>query len=646
MPAATDPFLAALRDANLLDPTRLAELTAWADRSLADTHAVVAELLRRGWLTPFQAREVHRGRGPGLTLGRYVLLDLLGEGGMGRVYKALDTRLGRVVALKVIRQEKVARPQVARRFHLEMQAAAKLSHPNVVLAFDADQANDTHFYAMEYVEGVDLTRLVQERGPLAVPQACDYVRQAALGLQHASEQGLVHRDVKPSNLLVTPRGQVKVLDLGLAMLKGEANGETRVTQTGLVLGTPDFLAPEQAQDPLGVDARADVYALGGTLYYLLTGRVPFDGPTPTDKLVQHVTAPPPSPLALRPDVPPPLDAVVRWMMAKRPEDRPQSPARAATALAPFCAPPGHPVPQLIPDPPPVESAGPVVRIDPSRRPRASRAGRRPVRLAVLLAGVAAAAAVGYVLLGGSPSVPEADFTNSVGMRMVRLPGGSFAFGSPEGEPGREANEQPAVEMTVAGPFFVSAHEVTHGQFAAVMGKSPARYPPKMRDPAAVPVDSVTWDEANEFCRRLTARERDRPAGWAYRLPTEAEWEYACRGGTATPFWSGDRLVLGRHAIFDPDAGRDMLGGEEPGRGTERHLPHPVGSTEPNPFGLFDTHGNVWEWCADPYGDNRRVVRGGSWRESAARCRSAARRGLDPQAREPDVGFRVVCAPVK
>ncbi|HET6575612.1 MAG TPA: serine/threonine-protein kinase, partial [Fimbriiglobus sp.] len=337
---AADPFLTALRQAKLLDPAELDELAAWADRSLADTQAIVAELLRRGRLTPFQAREVHRGRGAALTLGRYVLLDRIGEGGMGRVFKARDARLGREVALKVMRPEKVARPNVRHRFHQEMQAAGKLSHPNVVLALDAGEANGIHYISMEYVEGIDLTRLVASRGPLEVPQACDYVRQAARGLQHAADQGLVHRDVKPSNLLVTPRGQVKVLDLGLAMLKG-GPGDGRVTRAGLVLGTPDFLAPEQARDPLGVDTRADVYGLGATLYYLLTGQVPFDGPSPAEKVVQHVTAPPPSARDSRPDVPPQLDAIIKWMMAKQPDDRPQTPAQASLALAPFCAPPAQ-----------------------------------------------------------------------------------------------------------------------------------------------------------------------------------------------------------------------------------------------------------------------------------------------------------------
>ncbi len=232
--------------------------------------------------------------------------------------------------------------------------------------------------------------------------------------------------------------------------------------------------------------------------------------------------------------------------------------------------------------------------------------------------------------------------------MLWIPGGTFRMGSTGGEPGRGPDELAAAEIAVPGPFFMSVHEVTHGQFQAVMGRSPAYYAPRMRNPAAVPVDSVTWEEAAEFCRKLTAKDRDRQSGWAYRLPTEAEWEYACRAGTDTPFWSGEMLVLGKHAVFDLEA--ELAAGGQFGEGDpavekiEKGFPHPVGTTAANPFGLFDTHGNVWEWCADPLNGGRRAARGGSWKEPAARCRSAARRLLSPTARERDVGFRVVFAP--
>src|SRR5262245_26359186 len=225
---------------------------------------------------------------PGIPAGlvghpRYNVLQLLGVGGMGAVYKAEHQLMGRLVALKVINPRLVASPQAVERFRREVRAAARLAHPNIVTAYDADQAGGTHFLVMEYVEGSTLAQLVAERGRLAVAEACDYARQAASALQHAFEQGMVHRDVKPQNLMLTPGGRVKVLDFGLARFATEqvsagapdpaketsdaaprpegagAPLET-LTRTGVVMGTPDYIAPEQAADPHFADIRADVYS--------------------------------------------------------------------------------------------------------------------------------------------------------------------------------------------------------------------------------------------------------------------------------------------------------------------------------------------------------------------------------------------------
>ncbi|MFO0851730.1 MAG: formylglycine-generating enzyme family protein [Gemmataceae bacterium] len=232
------------------------------------------------------------------------------------------------------------------------------------------------------------------------------------------------------------------------------------------------------------------------------------------------------------------------------------------------------------------------------------------------------------------------------MKLVRLPGGTVVLGSPADEPGRQPDEPIPAEATVPGPLYVSATEVTHGQFQAVLGRSPAAWPRKLRQGQAVAVDSVTWAEADEFCRRLTEREPGR-AGWAYRLPSEAEWEYACRAGTTTPFWSGPRVAFGRQAVFNPDD--DPHGQADPAMGkraVEKGVPHPAGTGGPNPFGLFDTNGGVWEWVADAVPGGQRVVRGGSWREPAANCRSASRRVVPSDERRDDVGFRVVYASVR
>jgi len=325
----------ALRLGHLLEPHQLAELTRdLAARSL-EPRALAGELIRRGWLTPFQANHLLQGRGGELLLGSYVLLERLGEGGMGAVYKARNWKLGRVVALKVIRKERLASEDAVRRFHREIRAAAALSHPNIVAAHDADEVHGTHFFAMECVEGSDLAKLIKQHGPLPLAQACDWVRQAAVGLQHAHERGMVHRDIKPHNLLLTKQGVVKILDMGLARVTVGEDGEasTTMTQEGMVMGTPDYMAPEQAEESHTVDIRADIYSLGCTLYQLLTGKVPFPGGSLIQKLKKHQSEQPAPVEQRRPDVPPTVCEVVYKLMAKRPEDRYQTPVEAAAALA-------------------------------------------------------------------------------------------------------------------------------------------------------------------------------------------------------------------------------------------------------------------------------------------------------------------------
>jgi tRNA A-37 threonylcarbamoyl transferase component Bud32 len=267
-----------------------------------------------------------------------VLLEKLGEGGMGQVFKAKDRKQGRVVALKLIRKERLDDPDAVRRFEREVRAAAALDHPNIVRAYGADRVGGTLLLAMEHVEGaIDLGALVKKDGPLPVGRACDYVRQAALGLQQPYERGIVHRDIKPTNLLLTADGGVvKILDLGLARLDRPRAGDETVssmTQEGTILGTPDFLAPEQALEPHGVDIRADLYSLGCTFYYLLTGRVPFPAGSLLLKLNKHQNEQPPPVEALRSDVPPGVARVVRKLMAKDPGDRYRTPAELAAALA-------------------------------------------------------------------------------------------------------------------------------------------------------------------------------------------------------------------------------------------------------------------------------------------------------------------------
>lgn len=235
---------------------------------------------------------------------RYAIVAPIGKGGMGNVFKAEHRMMERTVALKVIKRELFRNPAVVERFHREVKSAASLSHPNIVTAHDAEQAGDVNFLVMEYVEGVDLACKVREEGALPIDKACQYILQAALGLQHAHEQGMVHRDIKPHNLMVTSDGTLKILDFGLATLATEAitnevgdepstddqeySSASRLTNLGTMMGTPDFISPEQAVEPHAVDIRSDIYSLGCTFYYLLSGRSPFAGGSAMEKLKAHV----------------------------------------------------------------------------------------------------------------------------------------------------------------------------------------------------------------------------------------------------------------------------------------------------------------------------------------------------------------------
>jgi len=326
---------ATLRSYQLLERAALEALPR-LETQTSDVATLARELTRRGWLTVYQVERVLAGQAADLVLGTYVLLERLGQGGMGTVYKARHRMMNRVVAVKVIRKELLAHPGAVQRFEREIEAAAKLSHPNIVIAHDAAQVDDRHFFAMEYVDGIDLLQLLRRRGPLPVAEACDYARQTALGLQHASEQGLVHRDIKPANLLLSQRdGVVKVLDMGLARLHqavGEGEASMAMTQEGTVMGTPDYIAPEQALNSHTVDVRADIYSLGCTLYHLLAGTVPFPGGTLAQKIAAHLHQEPPALETRRANLPRYLALLVKKMMAKNPADRYRTPLEVARAL--------------------------------------------------------------------------------------------------------------------------------------------------------------------------------------------------------------------------------------------------------------------------------------------------------------------------
>jgi serine/threonine protein kinase len=301
-----------------------------SERDAKAAERLAKELIREKKLTAFQAQAALQGKAKNLVLGNYLILEKLGQGGMGMVLKARHKRMDRVVALKILSAKALQSPDAVKRFEREVQAAAKLHHTNIVTAFDADEAHGTHFLVMEFVEGKNLSNLVKEKGPLGVQQAIECILQAARGLEYAHGKGIVHRDIKPANLLLGADGVVKILDMGLARLeRSVASGDSELTGTGQIMGTVDYMAPEQAVNTKDADERADIYSLGITLWFLLTGRIAYAGDTLMAKLIAHREQPIPSLLPIlaggsqRPVSASAarLDSVFQKMVAKRTENR-------------------------------------------------------------------------------------------------------------------------------------------------------------------------------------------------------------------------------------------------------------------------------------------------------------------------------------
>jgi serine/threonine-protein kinase len=341
-------FLAWVRQSGLIPEPHLVQALRQLPEDVS-TRPLARALVERGLLTRFQAERLLMGRTAGFFLGQYRILEQIGRGGMGRVYKAEHRTMRRTVALKVLAPDLLQTDRAVELFLHEVRACAQLVHPNIVTAFDANETDGRYYLVLEYVEGPNLEQLVRKQGPLSVGLACDYIRQAANGLQCAHLQRMVHRDIKPANILVQWHGMngegspglVKISDFGLARLALPATAPfqslpgTILTRDNTVMGTPDYLSPEQARNLHKTDIRSDLYSLGCTFYFLLTDQVPFPGGSSLDKLIRHSTEQPQPIGRFRSDVPAPVQCIVQKLMAKQPRDRFQTPAELAAALEPY-----------------------------------------------------------------------------------------------------------------------------------------------------------------------------------------------------------------------------------------------------------------------------------------------------------------------
>jgi serine/threonine protein kinase/DNA-binding response OmpR family regulator len=325
-------FFKNLAASRLLSNSDLEKITSGS--SDTDVLRLAQELVAAGTLTDYQLDAISQGRQAELVVGNYEILNRLGAGGMGTVFKARHRKMKRVVALKVLAAALSKDAAFVQRFQREIESIARLGHPNVVMAYDADEAEIGHFLVMEFVNGPDLSSLVRKNGPLGVVEAVDCTLQAACGLAYAHAQGIVHRDVKPHNLLRDANGTVKLTDLGLARLSAGTEGASgsALTQAGGILGTVEYMSPEQAVDAATTDHRGDIYSLGATLYFLMTGRSPYMGQTIMAILLQHRDSPVPRLAATQPNVAPELESLFQRMMAKMPAARIQTMAEVVAQL--------------------------------------------------------------------------------------------------------------------------------------------------------------------------------------------------------------------------------------------------------------------------------------------------------------------------
>jgi len=625
-----------------------------------------------------------KGVEPGTTVGGFRIAELLGKGGMGQVFLARQLSMDRDVALKILPPEFTAHKYLVDRFLNEVRMAARLEHPNIVRAYEAGEDSNTYYMAMAYVRGEGLDEKLQREGAMPEKDVLRLIRKVAEALAYAwDEHRILHRDIKPSNIMLDHRGEPQLTDMGLSKSLTDDPG---MTLSGTVMGTPNYMSPEQAKGKSDIDFRADVYSLGATLYHMLTGKMPFESSSVVEVLQKQVTEALPDPRKSNPEISEPCVRLTESMLAKDPEQRYPDWStlmgdidRAVAGKHPSQAvlPPGQSV--LLRADAVATTAGAehktVEKLHEKSLPQLKPKKRRSLvpLIAAAVAGMVTATGIGFVVMQKSkdsarpPPVAvepvkawqleeEArlssvaarrssvvrqpgegmvlDLEDSVKMEFLWIPRGIFTMGSPDDEDGRWRSEGPVHRVTIRKGFWMGKHEVTQEQYWQVTGSNPSKF-----KGASNPVEQVNWDDAKAFCETLGIK-----TGRPVRLPTEAEWEYACRAGATTRYCTGDsESDLGKAGWW---------------RGNSGEQTHPVGQKVANVWGLHDMHGNVSEWCEDWYDANyykesppedpiglpwgsKRVVRGGSWEHNSRVCRSAIRFDCFPAREDNRLGFRLV-----
>ena len=769
MPVALETFLLQLSSSGIVPEDKL-KMVVSKKASFADGEALARDMIKSRLLTKFQAEQILGGRGKNLTMGKYQILEKIGAGGMGQVYKAFHSGTERIVAIKVILGKGKIEPEVVKRFEREVKAAAKLVHANIITVFDADQADGRIFMVMEYIKGDDLGELLRKKGQLSVSEVVDYILQAARGLKYAHDQGVIHRDIKPGNILVDSRGNVKIVDMGLAKLenKGDEGSISMLTASALVMGTVDFMSPEQGFSSKNVDARTDIYSLGATLFFLLTRKVMFHGDNAFEKLLAHREALIPSLSTSRVGISPDLEIIFNKLVAKKVEDRYSSMAEVISAFLKLEMGNAENIVGFedlatthfergsYPETMDIETLNTNVGKDLNKETDKQVGGNTVIynsgfslktfsSLAIAVTGIivlvllfliffmdpgssikeevkAQLAELVKLKQEGEAIVKRGEMAKAkleeemktkqedeakakkeqemkakeeevlilkqneeakakqmelgklkqeqetkikqielvktelvklkleeeakakqmelaklkleeeikakfvaIEKEMVLIPDGTFKMGSPVYEKGRHPSELQH-EVTISKAFYMGKYEVTQEQWQSLMGNNPS-----VVKGAKLPVTNVSWEECQEFIKELNEKTKG-----GYRLPTEAEWEYACRAGTMKAYSFGNNIIKSDANIA----------------GSSTKV---VGSYKPNSFGLFDMHGNIWEWCEDwdgaylggavtnpkgPVNGNNRVLRGGSFNEVGSYARSSSRSYHSPNIRFGSVGFRL------